>query len=71
MIFKVDWDRIEISLITGGWKMIGLSIVDIKTFMAGILTGNMFEKFYLRDGEIQTFTEFRMGGYLNHSYYDL
>ena len=50
--------------------MIGLSIVDIKTFMAGILTGNMFDKFYLRDGEIQTFTEFRMGGYLNHSYYD-
>ena len=50
--------------------MIGLSIIDIKTFMSGILTGHMFDKFYLRDGEIQTFTEFHMGGYLNPSYYD-
>ena len=32
--------------------MIGLSVVDIKNFMAGMLTGNMFDKFYLRDGEI-------------------
>lgn len=50
--------------------MIGLSVVDIKNFMAGILTGNMFDKFYLRDGEIQTFTEFRFGGNLNRSYFD-
>ena len=45
--------------------MIGLSVLDIKNFMAGILTGTMFDKFYLRDGEIQTFTEFHLGGYLN------
>ena len=25
--------------------MIGLSVVDIKNFMAGMLTGNMFDKF--------------------------
>ena len=29
--------------------MIGLSVLDIKNFMAGILTGTMFDKFYLRD----------------------
>ena len=50
--------------------MIGLSIQDIKNFMAGMLTGNMFDKFYLRDGEIQTFTEFHLGGYLNRPYFD-
>lgn len=50
--------------------MVGLSVVDIKHFMAGILTGHLFDKFYLRDGEIQTFTEFRLGGYLNQPYYD-
>ena len=50
--------------------MIGLSILDIKNFMAGILTGTMFDKFYLRDGEIQTFTEFHLGGYLNRPYFD-
>ena len=26
--------------------MVGLSVVDIKNFMAGILTGNLFDKFY-------------------------
>lgn len=41
-----------------------------KKFMAGILTGSMFDKFYLRDGEIQTFTEFHLGGYLNRPYFD-
>ena len=50
--------------------MIGLSILDIKNFMAGILTGTMFDKFYLRDGEIQTFTEFHLGGFLNRPYFD-
>ena len=50
--------------------MIGLSIQDIKNFMAGMLTGNMFDKFYLCDGEIQTFTEFHLGGYLNRPYFD-
>lgn len=50
--------------------MIGLSVLDIKNFMAGILTGTMFDKFYLRDGEIQTFTEFHLGGYLNRPYFD-
>ena len=50
--------------------MIGLSIQDIKNFMAGMLTGNMFDKFYLCGGEIQTFTEFHLGGYLNRPYFD-
>ena len=50
--------------------MIGLSILDIKNFMAGSLTGTMFDKFYLQDGEIQTFTEFHLGGYLNRPYFD-
>ena len=50
--------------------MIGLSIQDKKNFMAGMLTGNMFDKFYLCDGEIQTFTEFHLGGYLNRPYFD-
>ncbi|MDD3221781.1 MAG: hypothetical protein EOM34_04355 [Clostridia bacterium] len=50
--------------------MIGLSILDIKNFMAGILTGTMFDKFYLCDGEIQTFTEFHLGGLLNRPYFD-
>ena len=50
--------------------MIGLSIQDIKNFMEGMLTGNMFDKFYLCDGEIQTFTEFHLGGYLNRPYFD-
>ena len=50
--------------------MVGLSVVDIKYFMAGMLTGQLFDKFYLRDGEIQTFTEFRLGGFLNRPYFD-
>ena len=50
--------------------MVGLSILDIKTFMARILTGTMFDKFYLTDGEIETFTDFHLGGYLNRPYFD-
>ena len=50
--------------------MIKLSILDIKNFMHGILNGNMFDKFYIVDGEIQTFTEFHLGGYLNRPYFD-
>lgn len=50
--------------------MIALSIPDIKNFMKEILTGSMFDRFYLCDSEIVTFSEFKLGGYLNRPYFD-
>ncbi len=49
--------------------MIALNIVDVKDFTSKILVKNTFDKFYLCDGEIETFTSFRFGGKINTSYY--
>lgn len=49
--------------------MIALNIVDVKDFMSKVLVKNTFDKFYLCDGEIETFTAFRFGGHLNTGYY--
>lgn len=49
--------------------MIALNIVDVKDFMSKVLVKNTFDKFYLCDGEIQTFTAFSFGGRLNAGYY--
>ena len=50
--------------------MTALEIQDIKLMMSGMLSGKLFDKFYLRDGEIQTFAQFTMGGCLNRPYFD-
>ncbi len=50
--------------------MIALSISDIKNFMKEIFNGSMFDRFYLCDSEIVTFSEFKLGGYLNRPYFD-
>ena len=50
--------------------MIGLSILDIKNFMAGILYGTMFVKFFFRGGGIQTFSEFYFGGFFKRPFFD-
>ena len=49
--------------------MIALNVVDVKDFTSKILVKNTFDKFYLCDGEIETFISFRFGGKLNDSYY--
>ncbi len=49
--------------------MIALNIVDVKDFMSKVLVKNTFDKFYLCDGEIETFTTFTFGGKLNTGYY--
>ena len=48
--------------------MIALNIVDVKDFMSKVLVKNTFDKFYLCDGEIETFTTFTFGGKLNTGY---
>lgn len=49
--------------------MIALSVVDVKDFMSKVLLKNTFDKFYICDGEIETFTSFHFGGRLNKGYY--
>ena len=49
--------------------MIALRIVDVKDFMSKVLVKNTFDKFYLSDGVIETFTSFSFGGHLNPGYY--
>ncbi len=50
--------------------MISLVIRDVPKMMSGMLSGKLFDKFYLRDGEIQTFSRFEMSGGLNRPYFD-
>lgn len=49
--------------------MIALSVVDVKDFMSKVLIKNTFDKFYICDGEVETFTSFRFGGRLNTGFY--
>lgn len=49
--------------------MVALQIEDIRGFMSGLLVKNIFDKFYLCDGEIETLTSFRIGGRLNKGYF--
>lgn len=49
--------------------MLALTVADVKDFMSKVLVKSTFDKFYLCDGEIETFTSFRFGGQLNKAYY--
>lgn len=49
--------------------MIALNIEDIKGFVSKLLVHEAFDKFYVGESLVRTFTDFRMGGSLNKAYY--
>lgn len=49
--------------------MIGLAIAEVKDFMTKVLMQSTFDKFYLCDSSIETFTSFHLGGRLNRAFY--
>lgn len=49
--------------------MIALNIVDVRDFMSKMLVHNTFDKFYLCEASVETFTSFQFGGPLHKSYY--
>ena len=49
--------------------MIALEITDIGDFMKKFLIQNVFDQFYLLEGEVATFSTFRMEGRLNDVWY--
>ena len=51
--------------------MIALAIEDSKDFVNKLLVQNTFDKFYVGESLIRTFTDFRIGGNLNKDYYTL
>jgi len=49
--------------------MISLNILDVKPFMAKLLTNTIFDSFLLRELEIQTFTNFQVTGQFNEEFF--
>ncbi len=49
--------------------MISLKVAEVKSFMAKLLTNNTFDKFLLREMELQTFTGFSITGQVNESFF--
>lgn len=49
--------------------MISLKIVEVKPFMAMLLANTLFDEFYLKELEIQTFTTFHVSGQLNEKFF--
>lgn len=49
--------------------MISFHILEVKPFMAKLLTNTVFDLFYLRELEIQTFTIFRISGQFNEAFF--
>lgn len=51
--------------------MIALVIEDSKDFVNKLLVGTTFDKFYVGESVIRTFSDFRIGGSLNKDFYTL
>jgi hypothetical protein len=49
--------------------MISLKIAEVKPFMAKLLTNTTFDRFLLREMELQTFTGFTVTGQLNEAFF--
>lgn len=49
--------------------MISLNILEVKPFMAKLLTNTIFDAFILRELEIQTFTNFIVSGQFNEAFF--
>lgn len=49
--------------------MISLKIVEVKPFMGKLFSSNIFDDFYLKEMEIQTFTNFHITGNFNDNFY--
>lgn len=49
--------------------MIALNIEDMKGFVSKLLVHETFDKFYVGESVIRTFSDFKMGGSLNKDYY--
>jgi len=49
--------------------MISLNILEVKPFMAKLLTNTIFDSFLLRELEIQTFTNFQVTGQFNEEFF--
>lgn len=49
--------------------MIALVIDDTKGFVNKLLIQNTFDKFYIGESTIRTFTDFKLGGSLNEGFY--
>lgn len=49
--------------------MLSLRIPEVKQFMAKLLVNNAFDKFLLREMELQTFTGFSITGQVNESFF--
>ncbi len=49
--------------------MISLNILEVKAFMAKLLTNITFDSFILRELELQTFTNFSISGQFNEGFY--
>lgn len=50
--------------------MIALNIVDLKKFTSELFIHQMFDRFYLSQGEVTTFALFQVDGHLNQDYYE-
>jgi hypothetical protein len=49
--------------------MISLKTLDVKSFMAKLLTAALFDEFVLKEMEIQTYTCFSVSGQLNEDFF--
>ncbi len=49
--------------------MLSFHILEVKPFMAKLLTNTVFDSFYLKELEIQTFTTFRISGQFNEAFF--
>lgn len=49
--------------------MISLRIPEVKSLMAKLLTNTIFDKFYLKEMDIQTFTNFHISGQFNEDFF--
>lgn len=49
--------------------MISLKIVEVKSFMAKLLTNTLFDEFILKEMEIQTFTTFHVSGQFHEIFF--
>lgn len=49
--------------------MISLNILEVKQFMAKLLTNTVFDNFLFRELDIQTFTSFHISGQFNEAFF--
>ncbi len=68
---KAAYDGSFFHQINGGFEMIALNIADVRDFMSKMLVHGTFDKFYLCEASVETFTSFQFGGPLHKDYYSI